>query len=206
MQPFGRVLACALTVVAIAALSGCDSNSAAAIDPTVGSADQPLPQLNGQLNVDPGSPPAPTIDPNAPPLDLRIVKSELYTGAIKHGVNPNLVFALAWWESGWNESAVSDAGAIGIMQIMPATADTDGPWLLHRKVDLNDIFDNIDLGSAIIRLNLETYRGDLVKALTDYYGGPSLVTDWNHLRPDAQRYVYGIYHLALAFQAGRGPA
>lgn len=191
----------AAAFAAVLGAAACTSDDAASsLSP-----DQPLPPLSYQLNGDPGSPPAPTIDPNAPPLDLRITKSMLYAAAVKHRVNPNLVMGLAWWESGWNQSAVSNAGAIGIMQIMPSTADAAGPYLLHRQVDIHNIDDNIDLGAAIIRHNLETYNGDLVKALTDYYGGPSLVTDWNHLRPDAQRYVWGIYHLALAFQAGRGP-
>ncbi len=193
-------LACAVGLVALLGVAAC-SEDASAGQP----GDQPLPPLNHQLNGDPGPAPNPSIDPNAPPLDLRITKSMLYSAAVKHHVNPNLVMGLAWWESGWNQSAVSSAGAIGIMQIMPSTADTAGPWLLHRTVDLHDINDNMDLGAAIIRNNLDTYHGDLVKALADYYGGPSLVTDWKHLRPDAQRYVWGIYHLALAFQAGRGP-
>jgi len=167
--------------------------------------DTSLPQLNVQLNADPGNPPAPSIDPNAPSLDLRIIKSILYADAMKHRVNPYLVMGLAWWESGWNQSAVSSAGAIGVMQIMPATGDASAPYLLHHPVDIHDINDNIDLGSAIIAHNMQSYNGDLVKALADYYGGPSLVTDWNHLRLDAKRYVWGIYHLALAFQAGRGP-
>jgi soluble lytic murein transglycosylase-like protein len=192
-------LARVLTSVALICIAACSG------DPAVQSPDQPLPPLNYQLSGDPGTPPAPTIDPNAPSLDLRIIKSMLYSAAVTHHVNPNLVMGLAWWESGWNQSAVSNAGAIGIMQIMPMTADAAGPWLLHRKVDIHDIADNLDLGAAIIRNNLDAYHGDLVKALTDYYGGPSMVTDWNHLRPDAQRYVWGIYHLALAFQAGRGP-
>jgi len=167
--------------------------------------DTSLPQLNVQLNADPGNPPAPSIDPNAPSLDLRIIKSILYADAMKHRVNPYLVMGLAWWESGWNQSAVSSAGAIGVMQIMPATGDASAPYLLHHPVDIHDINDNIDLGSAIIAHNMQSYNGDLVKALADYYGGPSLVTDWNHLRLDAKRYVWGIYHLALAFQQGRGP-
>jgi soluble lytic murein transglycosylase-like protein len=173
--------------------------------PTGQTSGGPLPPLSYQLNGDPGPPPDPTIDPNAPPLDLRIIKSMIYADAVEHHVNPNLMMGLAWWESGWNQSALSSAGAIGIMQIMPSTADVAGPWLLHRQVDVHDIDDNIELGCAIVRNNLETYHGDLVKALADYYGGPSMVTDWNHLRPDAQRYVWGIYRLALAFQAGSGP-
>jgi soluble lytic murein transglycosylase-like protein len=193
----GLGFACAVVLASVACGGGGE--------PTVSSPDQPLPDMSYQLSGAPPSPPAPSIDPNAPPLDLRITKSMLYAAAVEHGVNPNLVFGLAWWESGWNQSAVSSAGAIGIMQIMPATAAAAGPLLLHRTVDIHDIDDNIDLGAALIRHNLDTYHGDLVKALADYYGGPSLVADWSHLRADAQRYVWGIYHLALAFQAGRGP-
>jgi len=164
-----------------------------------------LPPMTGQLTGDPGPPPAASVDISGPPLDLRVTKSMIYEAALEHHVNPYLAMGLGWWESGWNESAVSSAGAIGVMQIMPATAAVSGPWLLHRQVDLHDINDNIELGCAIIHNNLVSYHGDLVKALTDYYGGPTLVADWSHLRPDAQRYVWGIYHLALAFQAGRGP-
>jgi soluble lytic murein transglycosylase-like protein len=172
--------------VCVAALAVTVGTAACSTDASAGqSPDQSLPPLGYQLSGGPGSPPAPTIDPSAPSLDLRIIKSMLYAAAVKHRVNPNLLMGLAWWESGWNQSAISSAWAIGIMQIMPATADAAGPWLLHRKVDVNDIDDNIDLGAAIIRNNLDAYHGDLVKALTDYYGGPSMVADWNHLRPDA---------------------
>jgi len=164
-----------------------------------------LPPMTGQLNGDPGPPPADSVNISAPPLDLRVTKSMIYAAALEQHVNPYLAMGLGWWESGWNESAVSSAGAIGVMQIMPATAQVSGPWLLRRPVDLHDISDNIELGCAILHNNLVAYRGDLVRALTDYYGGPSLVADWSHLRPDAQRYVWGIYHLALAFEAGRGP-
>ena len=61
------------------------------------------------------------------------------------------------------------------------------------------------IGAAIIKYNLDGYHGDLVRALADYYGGPTMATDWNHLRADAKRYVYGIYQLAVAFRDGRGP-
>jgi soluble lytic murein transglycosylase-like protein len=179
--------------------------AACSTEPADQAANPSLPPFGYQLSGDPGVPPAPSVDVNAPSLDLRVIKSMIYAAALEKHLNPSLAMGLGWWESGWNQSAVSSAGAIGIMQIMPATADSAGPYLLHRQVDIHDINDNIELGCAIIHHNLETYRGDLVKALADYYGGPTLVTDWGHLRPDAQRYVWGIYHLALAFQAGRGP-
>jgi soluble lytic murein transglycosylase-like protein len=195
-----RSLLGAVAAIALVAGAACDSTAGAAR-----SSDSQLPPFGYQLNGDPGLPPAPSIDPNAPPLDLRVTKSMIYAAAVEQHLNPSLAMGLGWWESGWNQSAVSSAGAIGIMQIMPATAQGAGPYLLHRQVDIHDANDNIELGCAIIHQNLETYHGDLVKALADYYGGPTLVADWNHLRPDAQRYVWGIYHLALAFQQGRGP-
>jgi soluble lytic murein transglycosylase-like protein len=196
----GRI-ALAAAFVAMLTMTACSGDGT----PGTQAADSTLPPFDHQLNGDPGAPPAPWVDPNARPLDLRIIKSMIYAAALDQHVNPNLAMGLGWWESGWNQSALSSAGAIGIMQIMPDTASSAGPYLLHRQVDIHDINDNIELGCAIIYHNLETYRGDLVKALTDYYGGPSLVTDWSHLRPDAQRYVWGIYHLALAFQEDRGP-
>src|SRR5437879_11909212 len=115
MYRFARAIAL-LAVIGI-----CACSDAASAEPA--SQDTSLPPLNIQLNTDPGKPPAPSIDPNAPSLDLRIIKSMLYADAMKHRVNPYLVMGLAWWESGWNQSAISSAGAIGVMQIIPATAD-----------------------------------------------------------------------------------
>ena len=194
-----RVLCCVLSFVALGAVA-CAQEVAGSQ-----AGDTSLPAFDQQMSIDPGSPPSPSIDPNAPPLDLRVLKSEIYAAAVKHRLNPYLAMGLGWWESGWNQTAVSSAGAIGVMQIMPATAASEGPMLLHRDVDINNLDDNIELGVAILRYNLDGYHGDLVRALADYYGGPSLATDWDHLRPDAKRYVYGIYKLAVAFRDGVGP-
>lgn len=81
---------------------------------------------------------------------MLISKSMLYAAGIKFHVNPFLVMGLAWHESGWQPAVVSSAGAVGIMQVMPATAASDGPALLHREVDLYDPGDNIEMGTAIL--------------------------------------------------------
>ncbi len=177
-------VACAVALLGVLALSGCSSGTSP--NQAAAAADSPLPPFAYQLNGDPGPPASASVDVSGPPLDLRVTKSMIYAAAVREHLNPNLAMALGWWESGWNQSAVSSAGAIGIMQIMPDTGRAAGPYLLHRQVDITNIDDNIELGCAIIRHNLESYRGDLVKALADYYGG-------------------GIYHLALAFQDGQGP-
>lgn len=150
--------------------------------------------------------PGPGITRPAGVTNLRSVKAMLASAASKHGVNAGLVMGLAWWESGWDQSQVSSTGAIGIMQVEPYTATDAGPRLLHRTVDIHEAASNVDLGTAILKDNLVRYRGNLINALVAYYAGPGAVTDWAHLQPDAQRYVLGIYSLAVAFDRGHGPA
>ena len=149
--------------------------------------------------------PVPPTDPNSPAFDLLVTKSMLYAAGMKHGVNPYLVMGLAWHESGWDPNAISSAGAVGIMQVMPATADASGPELLHRQVDLHDPADNIDMGTAILKANLTQWHGDLAKALVAYYAGGGAVTEWNRLSPDVRHYVWSVYLNAVAFREGRGP-
>jgi soluble lytic murein transglycosylase-like protein len=140
-----------------------------------------------------------------PSLDLRIIKSMLYGAAVKQKISPYVVMGLAWHESGWQASVVSPAGAVGIMQVMPTTAEADGPALLHRNVNLFDPKDNIDLGTAILRSNLDRYNNDFTKALTAYFAGPDAVTDWAHLRADCRRYVRAVYAAAAMFRDGKAP-
>ena len=88
---------------------------------------------------------------------------------------------------------------------MPSTAALDGPKLLGRVVNLFDPGDNIEMGTAILKHNLDAYGNDLAKALTAYYAGGSAVTDWTHLRADCRRYVWAVYNAATMFRDGRGP-
>jgi soluble lytic murein transglycosylase-like protein len=164
-----------------------------------------LPPVAGSGSALPLPPTTPSLDPNAPQLELLVTKSMLYSAGIKHGVNPYLVMGLAWHESGWNPSAISSAGAVGIMQVMPATAQDSGPALLHREVNLYDAADNIDMGTAILKNNLDRYHYDLAKALVAYYAGAGAVTDWSKLNNDERRYVWGVYRSAVAFRDGKGP-
>jgi len=147
----------------------------------------------------------PSLDPNGPPLEMMITRSMLYAAGLKHGVNPYLVMGLAWHESGWQPSVVSSAGAVGIMQVMPTTAAADGPALLNRTVNLFDPGDNIDMGTAILKNNLNRYNNDLAKALTAYYAGGAAVTEWANLRADCRRYVWAVYNAAMMFKDGKGP-
>jgi soluble lytic murein transglycosylase-like protein len=170
----------------------------------------PAPPSGFQAVIDPNDKSAypstaPHSDPFAPELEMRVTKSMLYSAAMKHGVNPYLVMGLAWHESGWDPSAISSAGAVGVMQVMPATAAVLGPALLNRKVNLHDPADNIDLGTAILRSNLDRWQNDLAKALVAYYAGGGAVREWKFLTHDEQRYVWAVYHAAMLFKEGKGP-
>ena len=124
------------------------------------------------------------------PAVIRILK----TAALKHQLDPKLVVALSYWESGWDQSRVSVTGAVGLMQVEPPTAAEAGPALLGRPVNITDAVDNADVGTAVLRQNLDSF-GSTEMALAAYYQGPNSLRDYGML-PDTQTYVSGILALA----------
>jgi soluble lytic murein transglycosylase-like protein len=128
------------------------------------------------------------------PYSRALVRRLLVEAAARHQLDPKLVLALSYWESGWDQSRVSPTGAVGLMQVQPATAKEAGPALLNREVDLEDPYDNADVGAAILRQDLDAFNSPQ-EALAAYYQGPtSLRADG--MFPDTQQYVEGILDLA----------
>ena len=87
----------------------------------------------------------------------------------RYRVDPALVRAVMQTESNWNSSAVSRKGALGLMQLVPGTA---------QQLGVNNAFDpkqNLDGGVRYLHMLLERYNGDLDKALAAYNAGPSAV-------------------------------
>lgn len=123
----------------------------------------------------------------------------LKQAAIRQQVDPKLVLALAYWESGWDQSRVSITGAVGLMQVEPATAQEAGPALLGRTVDIGNPYDNADVGVAVLRANLDAFH-DPALALAAYYQGPNSLRA-NGMLPDAQTYSQGILALATRMAA-----
>lgn len=91
--------------------------------------------------------------------------------ALRAGINPSLVRAKIKIESGWNPKAISSAGAIGLMQVMPANAARCG----HQPKDLLDPEKNIKCGLRIFSEDMRATKSDVVKALYRYNGGPRAV-------------------------------
>jgi Transglycosylase SLT domain len=128
-----------------------------------------------------------------------MARNILREAALRHQLDPKLVLALAYWESGWDQSLVSQTGAVGLMQVEPATAQEAGPALLGRTVDINDPYDNADVGAAILREDFDAFSSPTMALAAYYQGGTSLRQ--NGMFPDTRQYVAGILALAAGMNS-----
>ena len=94
--------------------------------------------------------------------------SHIESAAARYGLDPNLLTALVWTESAFRPDAVSPAGAIGLGQLMPGTARELG-------VNPHDPEANLEGGARYLRQQLDTFGGNLEKALAAYNAGPGRV-------------------------------
>lgn len=99
------------------------------------------------------------------------------------GVSPALIEAVAWQESRFRARVVSPAGAIGEMQLMPATARALG-------VDPYDSEQNYQGGALYLARLMRRYRGDLVLSLAAYNAGPGAVDRWRGVPPYRETRAY----------------
>ncbi len=120
--------------------------------------------------------------------------------AVKYNLPPALLRAVMAVESNFNPRAVSEKGAVGLMQLMPATA---------RDMYVADVWDprqNIEGGARYLRVLANQYGGDMVKTLAAYNAGPEAVRRANGAIPDipeTQEYVRKVVALYQSFKAGR---
>lgn len=83
-------------------------------------------------------------------------------------LSPALIEALVWQESRWHADAQSPAGARGLAQLMPGTAQQLG-------VNPDDPYANLEGGARYLREQLDRFDGDIEKALAAYNAGPGRV-------------------------------
>jgi len=113
-----------------------------------------------------------------------VLDSIIARQSAEHGVSPALVRAVIHQESGEDPSAISDAGAMGLMQLMPGTADAYG---------IADPFDpeqNVSGGTALLADLLRQYHGNVRLALAAYNAGSAAVARYGGIPPYAETQAY----------------
>jgi soluble lytic murein transglycosylase len=107
-------------------------------------------------------------------------EQEISSAAERHELDPYLVAAVVRAESNFQPQAVSRAGAVGLMQVMPTTADwiaQRSDWQGSAEPRLTDPSDNVDLGAFYLAYLLDRF-GDEATALAAYNAGHGEVDRW----------------------------
>lgn len=138
----------------------------------------------------PAPAPTPPAQPSAPSGGHRTSVSEVGNVAAAQGVSPSLAAGVAYQESGFNNAAVSSAGAQGVMQVMPNTMVDISQRLTNQTLDVNNRVDNITAGSIYLR-HLEQQTGDRTTAIAAYYQGLASVRA-NGIFPETWQYVRNV--------------
>ena len=106
------------------------------------------------------------------------VKSDIYSACNRYNIDKNLVISIAYVESKFNKNAVSSSGAIGVMQIMPQTAE----FIIKNNaiVGLNDLFDvktNVEIGVLYLKYLFEKYSDEII-VIASYNAGEGNTQKW----------------------------
>ena len=119
--------------------------------------------------------------------------------AARHHVDPNLVRALVKVESNFNPRAVSSKGAMGLMQLMPATAR------MYAVRNPFDVAENVDAGVRHLKGLLDNFKGDVRLSLAAYNAGEGAVQRNGGIPPytETRNYVKRITNLMAGDSAMR---
>ena len=115
--------------------------------------------------------------------EAKSISQMLDEAAVRHGLPAAFVRSVAKAESGMRADAVSPAGAIGVMQLMPATAAS-------MNADPKNAEQNIEAGTRYLRNLLLKYDGNAVMALAAYNAGPGAVDQFHGVPPYAETVTY----------------
>ncbi len=135
-------------------------------------------------------------------ISQRELRQTIKSAARQHQLSPALLWAVIQAESNFNTGAVSARGALGLMQLMPSTAE-----FLKVENPLNPV-DNIRGGARYLRYLLNRFDDNLPLALAAYNAGPAKVRrhqDQIPPIPQTQQYVEKVLALYDSFESGFAP-
>jgi soluble lytic murein transglycosylase-like protein len=146
---------------------------------------------------EPAAAPADAAPPRPDPLAGRPFAAEIRAVAGRYALDPLLVAAVVEVESNYAPHAVSEKGAVGLMQLMPLHFDGAHPPLDPR--------DNLERGARYLAA-LERRFGDLAAALAAYHAGPGAVERAGGRAPyrSTRAYVERVLSTYVRFQEGAG--
>jgi soluble lytic murein transglycosylase-like protein len=134
-----------------------------------------------------------------PLLEGKPFQEHVVEAAKVHQVDPALVHAVILAESNYNPNAVSDKGAIGLMQVMPGTGRRYGV----REKDLKSPQKNISTGVQYLSELLAMFDGDLKLALAAYNAGENAVIRYGRKVPPYSETVAYVPRVLRAYEALR---
>ena len=124
------------------------------------------------------------------PVDIPTSGSEdidrlIFDAGEREGVDPRFIHAVIWQESKYVADAKSHAGAVGLMQLMPATAERFG------CEDRSDPAANVAAGTKYLKWLLKRFSGNVELALAGYNAGEGSVDKYNGIPPynETKNYV-----------------
>ena len=122
--------------------------------------------------------------------------AEITAAAQRNGIDPALLAGLVRQESNFDPAAGSPAGARGLTQLMPGTAAGLG------VTDVTDPLQSLDGGARYLKQQLDTFGGDVTKALAAYNAGPGAVQRSGGVPPfaETQSYVQKVQAFAAAYR------
>ena len=128
--------------------------------------------------------------------------------ARNHDLDPALVAAVIYAESRFDPNARSAAGAVGLMQVLPETAEfiaqkTGGEDFV--RADLRDPEINVRYGTWLLDYLRDYYEGDVSAALAAYHAGPGNVDEWRRTNqgiafPETEAYVREVERVRRAYE------
>ena len=132
------------------------------------------------------------------PTDETVTPEQVGSIAGEHGMSPPLAQSIAWNESAFSNAAVSNAGARGVMQIIPETWNFINEQLVDQPLDPASATDNVEAGVIYLHHLYHLKGGDGNATVASYFQGPNR----EDLLPETRAYVREIRDDQADFAGG----